>query len=518
MPLEQGLRQGCVLSPILYCAFINAFLADKPDTPTPAPFEWVVRWAYSQGLQNEEGEGTGVHSVPLAKTVKAMLFMDDVTLLAKTKAGLTRMVARYLEFCRVFRIRLNPGKSKLMHFTHGQPDVSPIRVGDVTVEHPAGGVHNHLGYAMDSAFTGGPQLDRMAGVVAGKRLVVAAIARVMGEDVAAWYVRTTLEPSALYGIELIPKWLTAQHGKVQRAFHQMAVETMRCGALNDWWQGEIRAKHGCLHREAGLKRWTLQVDRRMMGLLRGLAVAEGSLAARMFKAKTGQCVQSGATGMGFVSMAPQRKGAFLSKACKVAEQMWGTSPLSWPVWEPGKFGKRALKESLDWVLGERQSAMDVVDAVPRPPNAMGQQSNMVYLKAMCAGGWMGGGLGPSLTQQWRQAVPSNTHRIFLRRMMMGAIPHLRVNVAKMGSGMRGWSAEAKADWVQCPCGKGIQDAEHFFHACGKTQGIRDAVDVGLCKLVEGKVPDHHAAIWAGLCPRARMEHALSWKGVFATGI
>ena len=40
------------------------------------------------------------------------------------------------------------------------------------------------------------------------------IARVMGEDVAAWYVRTTLEPSAIYGIELIPKWLTAQHDKV----------------------------------------------------------------------------------------------------------------------------------------------------------------------------------------------------------------------------------------------------------------------------------------------------------------
>ena len=88
---------------------------------------------------------------------------------------------------------------------------------------------------MDSALTGGPQLDRMAGVVAGKRLVVAAIARVMGEDVAAWYVRTTLEPSALYGIELIPKWLTAQHDKVQRAFGAVAAISSK----SSWRSKEI---------------------------------------------------------------------------------------------------------------------------------------------------------------------------------------------------------------------------------------------------------------------------------------
>ena len=184
--LEQGLRQGCVLSPILYCAFINVFLVEQPKTEIPGQFQWVTRWLYSQGIQNEKGEGTGVFCRPLARQVKAMLFMDDVTLLAKTKEGLTRIVARYLEFCRTFRIRLNPGKSTMMLFTKGTPDTTPITIGQVTVEHPKNGVQNYLGYAMDSNMTGGPQLERMAGIVAGKRLVVSAIARIMGEEVAAW--------------------------------------------------------------------------------------------------------------------------------------------------------------------------------------------------------------------------------------------------------------------------------------------------------------------------------------------
>ena len=144
-----------MLSPILYCAFINVFLVEQPKTEITGQFQWVTRWLYSQGIQNEKGEVTGVFCRPLARQVKAILFMDGVTLLAKTKEGLTRMVARYLDFCRVFRIRLNPGKSTMMHFTKGTPDTTPITIGQVTVEHPKKGVQNYLGYAMDSNITWG---------------------------------------------------------------------------------------------------------------------------------------------------------------------------------------------------------------------------------------------------------------------------------------------------------------------------------------------------------------------------
>ena len=66
--------------------------------------------------------------------------------------------------------------------------------------------------------------------------------------------------------------------------------------------------------------------------------------------------------MGFASLFVHPKGAFITKAYNVAEQMWGASPLSWPVWQPGAPGKQALKEALDWSMGERQKHMDLVDA------------------------------------------------------------------------------------------------------------------------------------------------------------
>ena len=115
--LEEGLRQGCVLSPILYCIFINCFLAKRrKDTPVPEYAQAAVDLLYSQGLQDDREDGEGVFSAALVRCIRAMLYMDDTTLVAKTKGGLKSLTEKYMRFCRKFRMRLNHKKSKVMHY------------------------------------------------------------------------------------------------------------------------------------------------------------------------------------------------------------------------------------------------------------------------------------------------------------------------------------------------------------------------------------------------------------------
>ena len=72
--LEEELRQGCVLSPILYCVCINCFISKQPvDVPLTACDVDAVASLYSQGLQGERFEGEGVFSEALGRRVDPCL-------------------------------------------------------------------------------------------------------------------------------------------------------------------------------------------------------------------------------------------------------------------------------------------------------------------------------------------------------------------------------------------------------------------------------------------------------------
>ena len=83
---------------------------------------------FSQGLQvheeveEREEDGSlkksrrplrGLFCTALKRDILAFLFMDDTTLVAESEDQLRKLVARYVNFCNMFRMRLNPEKSNI---------------------------------------------------------------------------------------------------------------------------------------------------------------------------------------------------------------------------------------------------------------------------------------------------------------------------------------------------------------------------------------------------------------------
>ena len=78
-----------------------------------------------------------------------MLFMDDTTLVAKTLPQLQQVAERYVHFCRMFRIRINPTKSTIMAFSRAPAAVPVARAeivaGGMVFSMPKSGTQRYLG-------------------------------------------------------------------------------------------------------------------------------------------------------------------------------------------------------------------------------------------------------------------------------------------------------------------------------------------------------------------------------------
>jgi hypothetical protein len=91
-----GLRQGCVLSPIIFSMFINE-IADAVDR---------------RGMH-------GIQFLPGLLELFILLFADDIVLLSQTAIGLQNQIHILAETCKALHLIINNEKTKVMVFRKG---------------------------------------------------------------------------------------------------------------------------------------------------------------------------------------------------------------------------------------------------------------------------------------------------------------------------------------------------------------------------------------------------------------
>ncbi len=77
--LHTGVRQGCVVSPVLFSFFINGLARDKREN---------------------------------TRSRRLLLYADDIVLMAETKSDLQKMLDIVTSYSRKWRFRVNPKKGK----------------------------------------------------------------------------------------------------------------------------------------------------------------------------------------------------------------------------------------------------------------------------------------------------------------------------------------------------------------------------------------------------------------------
>ena len=105
--IEQGVRQGCVLSPVFFNMYSEELI--------------------NEALQDESGlEVNGM-------TINNIRFADDTVLLASTEGELQRLLDKINESCKAYGMELNAKKTKVMVIEKqpGTKNCHKVKRGDI---------------------------------------------------------------------------------------------------------------------------------------------------------------------------------------------------------------------------------------------------------------------------------------------------------------------------------------------------------------------------------------------------
>ena len=93
-PVSVGLKQGCLISPLLFNLYINDLVDEIKSLKC--------------GVDIDEEDNIDI-----------LLYADDIALIAKSESDLQKMLDKLSVWCNKWKLKVNPNKSQVVHFRKG---------------------------------------------------------------------------------------------------------------------------------------------------------------------------------------------------------------------------------------------------------------------------------------------------------------------------------------------------------------------------------------------------------------
>lgn len=216
MIINQGVRQGCSLSPTLFNIYVDHIFR-----------KWKCRVALGIKLTNDE-------------YLNALLFADDLWIIQDSENDLQKSVYVLNEICKEYNFKISIDKTKIMAFTGKHPTRSKIVIDNKVLEQVS--KYTYLG--CDISYSEDLDIEKKIGKF---QVVCGNISRTLGkqarrETIMKFY-RIMAAPVLLYGSE---SWVTTKplESRVQAAEMRFLRRTKGCDRRDHIRNDDIRAELG----------------------------------------------------------------------------------------------------------------------------------------------------------------------------------------------------------------------------------------------------------------------------------
>jgi len=449
--LEVGLRQGCVLSPMLYCVFMDALVQTGPAAPVPLRHRGTAELFFAQGLQQALVHGVeevGLESEFLDAPLHSTIYMDDTSIFATSIEGLKAVIRAYQNFCKKFQMRINAGKSSVLKMGEGVPPDQggfEVVVDGQVYSAPKCGSQKLLGFLCDGAMDGERLLQAAMGKAGAKAQQSKIVASRLGEAEGLKHMEMCTTPAVLYNTEMVVGCDVKIGKRLDKAWVQTIGDATQVGEANKWWGGEPMVSQQALQWHGFEVPWGVQRKVRRARLASKVASAKAGLAAELFRGQ----MRAG-------KLDPVVKGGvdFLAET--------GQSLCRPPQGQGLKKWKAGLRDA---VVKQHLRALEVGSQVDRINDG---KSDMLM--------WHTLGVRTGQAGMWEDLLPATAERTRLHKLKLGSVPFLRTARAKVFRRRREWgklSKPARDGLQRCVCGAEAQTAGHVWKECPVARPILD---------------------------------------------